>query len=253
MNDEKQFGGALCAGVGTADAAAAEVQPVDASGAAPAEGKKKYVPPTMQVIPLGPQRMLATSGVSGPPVQVQIGSIPGFDYYVSFHLYDGGGVRVHNPSTGALLVTLSAPMHKMCIGTGGWDVGCAALGSSFPALIAARAQAMQDYVDAWTSCDNVKGQGIDLQPGQALRYYDIDNAPWVACGPGLIAPPGFTPFWSDAGWDMEDFFANAQFDDCSDDQTFSGTYNGRSFEGTIDEYWVDMEGDHCSNEYSSRW
>ncbi|MBR1713108.1 MAG: hypothetical protein IJ722_06870, partial [Alloprevotella sp.] len=60
MNNEKTLDGALCAGVGTADAATA--QPMDASGSAPAEGKKKYVPPTMQVIPLGPQRLLATSG-----------------------------------------------------------------------------------------------------------------------------------------------------------------------------------------------
>ena len=60
MNNDKQFGGALCAGGGTADVAVA----------APAEGKKKYVSPTMQVIPLGPQRMLATSGE--PPVHVSI-------------------------------------------------------------------------------------------------------------------------------------------------------------------------------------
>ncbi|MBR1713124.1 MAG: hypothetical protein IJ722_06950 [Alloprevotella sp.] len=53
MKDEKTLGGALCAGVGTADAA---------EGAVPAAGTKKYVPPTMQVIPLDPQRLLATSG-----------------------------------------------------------------------------------------------------------------------------------------------------------------------------------------------
>ncbi|MBR1712096.1 MAG: hypothetical protein IJ722_01655 [Alloprevotella sp.] len=52
MNNEKTLDGALCADVGTADA----------EGAVPAAGRKKYVPPTMQVIPLGPQRMLATSG-----------------------------------------------------------------------------------------------------------------------------------------------------------------------------------------------
>ncbi|MBR1732909.1 MAG: hypothetical protein IJ729_04100 [Alloprevotella sp.] len=69
MKDDKTFDGALCAGVGTADAA----------GAAPAAGKKKYVSPTMQVIPLGPQRMLATSGVSGDPVAVLVRG--GFDFY----------------------------------------------------------------------------------------------------------------------------------------------------------------------------
>ena len=59
MNNGTKLDGALCAGVGTADVAAA----------APAEGKTKYVSPTMQVIPLGPQRMLATSGE---PVSVTI-------------------------------------------------------------------------------------------------------------------------------------------------------------------------------------
>ena len=78
MNNEKTLDGALCAGVGTADAATA--QPMDASGSAPAEGKKKYVPPTMQVIPLGPQRMLATSGMSGDPLYVTV--FLGIDYYV---------------------------------------------------------------------------------------------------------------------------------------------------------------------------
>ncbi|MBR1712796.1 MAG: hypothetical protein IJ722_05280, partial [Alloprevotella sp.] len=72
MNNEKTLDGALCAGVGTADAATA--QPMDASGSAPAEGKKKYVPPTMQVIPLGPQRMLATSAS---------GAVPCTDYCVA--------------------------------------------------------------------------------------------------------------------------------------------------------------------------
>ena len=52
MNNEKTLDGALYA-----DGLAA-----DAAQAAPAAGKKKYVSPTMQVIPLGPQRMLATSG-----------------------------------------------------------------------------------------------------------------------------------------------------------------------------------------------
>ena len=52
MNNEKTLAGALCAAEEVADAAQA----------APAEGKKKYVPPRMEVIPLGPQRMLATSG-----------------------------------------------------------------------------------------------------------------------------------------------------------------------------------------------
>ena len=56
MNENKQLDGALCADGQTGAAQAAEA-------AAPAEVKKKYVPPTMKVIPLGPQRMLATSGV----------------------------------------------------------------------------------------------------------------------------------------------------------------------------------------------
>ena len=72
MNENKQLGGALCAAEGIPTAA-------EAAQAAPAEGKKEYVPPRMQVIPLGPQRLLATSGASGEPVQVYIRG--GFSYY----------------------------------------------------------------------------------------------------------------------------------------------------------------------------
>ena len=83
MNNEKKLDGALCADVGTADAAAAEaVQAAEVQAAeapAPAEGKKKYVPPTMQVIPLGPQRMLATSGQA---LSARIFVTP-LDYYLS--------------------------------------------------------------------------------------------------------------------------------------------------------------------------
>ena len=66
MKECKTLDGALCAGVRTADAL----------GAAPASGKKKYVSPTMQVIPLGPQRLLATSNA---PVSVYVSA--GFDWY----------------------------------------------------------------------------------------------------------------------------------------------------------------------------
>ena len=57
MNENKQLGGALCAAGGN---------PTAAEAAAPAEGKKKYVPRTMQVIPLSTQ-MLAGSA---PSVQI---------------------------------------------------------------------------------------------------------------------------------------------------------------------------------------
>ena len=76
MNENKQLGGALCAAEGIPTAA-------EAAQAAPAEGKKEYVPPRMQVIPLGPQRLLATSGASGEPVQVFIKG--GFDAYTGSH------------------------------------------------------------------------------------------------------------------------------------------------------------------------
>ena len=72
MNNETKLNGALCADRGAADA----------MQAAPAEGKRKYVPPRMQVIPLSPQRMLATSGVSGPPVKVAL-TLHAVDYYFS--------------------------------------------------------------------------------------------------------------------------------------------------------------------------
>ena len=60
MKDDKTLGGAVCTDGGIPTAAAA--QPL--ADAAPAEGKKKYVPPTMKVIPLAPQRLLAASKVN---------------------------------------------------------------------------------------------------------------------------------------------------------------------------------------------
>ena len=59
MNEQMELNAAM-----SADARAAETQPgaMDAAQAAPAAERKEYVPPRMQVIPLGPQRMLATSG-----------------------------------------------------------------------------------------------------------------------------------------------------------------------------------------------
>ncbi|MBR1713183.1 MAG: hypothetical protein IJ722_07250 [Alloprevotella sp.] len=70
MNEKVKVSGAPCA---------AEGNPIAAEAAAPAAVKKKYVPPTMQVIPLGPQRMLATSGQ---PISVRL-FIPAMDYYFS--------------------------------------------------------------------------------------------------------------------------------------------------------------------------
>ena len=69
MNDETTLGGALCAAEGNPTAA----------GAASAAGKKEYVPPRMEVIPLGPQRLLATSG---PALGVRL-VLPVLDYYLS--------------------------------------------------------------------------------------------------------------------------------------------------------------------------
>ncbi|MBR1733362.1 MAG: hypothetical protein IJ729_06485 [Alloprevotella sp.] len=68
MNNDKTLESALCAAEGAADTAQA----------APAAVKKKYVPPTMQVIPLDPQRMLATSVAESVKLM-----LPVIDYYLS--------------------------------------------------------------------------------------------------------------------------------------------------------------------------
>ncbi|MBR1712726.1 MAG: hypothetical protein IJ722_04925 [Alloprevotella sp.] len=185
MKNETKLGGVLSAAVGTAEAAA------------PAEGTKKYVPPTMEVIPLGPQRLLATSGaVSGPPVPVTITPI-GVDYYAQLLAGSGQG---------------------WCIGAKGWDFECRDLGSSFMSRYAASVGLMQAYLDSRTDCPNF-GYG-----------------PALSCGPGTLMAPSSMPeisFGGGVAWTAAEFFSGAQFDACSDGTTFSGTYDGRRFEGMI--------------------
>ena len=82
MNNETKLDGALCAAEEVADAAQA----------APAAGKKKYVPPTMQVIPLGPQRMLATSG--------------GLPYKEGCYFYEWDGGTIQKDAADALKAAL---------------------------------------------------------------------------------------------------------------------------------------------------
>ena len=150
MNNEKTLDGALCAGVGTADAATA--QPMDASGSAPAEGKKKYVPPTMQVIPLGPQRMLATSGEE-PPVQVTIYGTPYGDLY---HI-------------------------SRCIPVPAWVPGCSSL---LGRTIGTELSSHAEKVPYGTECGQADGTGYVCCTGaDESDYYSagkvfIDGANW---------------------------------------------------------------------------
>ncbi|MBR1711889.1 MAG: hypothetical protein IJ722_00580 [Alloprevotella sp.] len=208
MKNETKLDGALCAGVGTADAAQA----------APASGKKKYVSPTMQVIPLGPQRMLATSGVSGPPVQVTLTPM-GFDYYIPlFHCVDGNSVASYDGDG----YDCSSAVN---IGAHGWDFKCGDLGSSFMSKYATSVTALRNYADSRTDCSLI-----------TVYWTPADFR--LLCGPGRLEVPSPIPvvsFGDGVDWTASDFFANAQFDACSGDgRTFSGTYDGRRFEGTIE-------------------
>lgn len=105
-----------------ADAQTLKAQSV---AAAPAECKKKYVSPWMQVIPLGPQRMLATSGASGEPVYVNI--VAGVDMYSWSYPPCGEllpeGITCADIRSTSFLAELpngSAPYSRGCFGYSGW-------------------------------------------------------------------------------------------------------------------------------------
>ena len=222
MNNEKTLAGALCAAEEVADAAQA----------APAEGKKKYVPPRMEVIPLGPQRMLATSGE--PPVQVFIDSLYGVSYYYQ-ELVSQSGCDVCHERLGRIKNTAGFRIEAT-----GWDVDCGDLGRGFLARYAAAAQGIRDYVDDMTDCSYLIAHP-NYQTGSCApeKVFPIPAYCNYGCGSGLLWTPGLVPSvsFSGANWDVQDFFANARFD-CDDGKSFSGTYNGRRFEGTIGEYEV---------------
>ncbi|MBR1732990.1 MAG: hypothetical protein IJ729_04535 [Alloprevotella sp.] len=217
MNNETKLDGILCADGQTGDVA----QAADA-----AAGTKEYVPPRMEVIPLGPQRLLATSGVvSGPPVQVTI-TPQGLDYYM--RLVDGASGdfryngRYYDCGEG------------LCIGAKGWDFECSDLGSSFMSRYAASVGVMQAYLDSRTDCSIISDIRVD---GLRLR-----------CGPGIVMAPSMLDIGFDsAAWTAAEFFAGAQFDACSDGKTFSGTYDGRRFEGTIEEMYIDVDDYRCGS------
>ena len=211
MNNEKTLAGALCAAEEVADAAQA----------APAEGKKKYVPPRMEVIPLGPQRMLATSGE--PPVQVSLYMLAGQDlYWVPSY----GRFYYRDPDRAVQWESTDCTYSNgtwFCPGGTGMYVGtpdilfnCSDVvrGSSF---LAQYADMVQDK-GGITDCAHF---------GTAHDYAE--------CGAritGYSLTPQIT--FSGADWDVQDFFANAEFDACSDEEHFSGTYQGQRFAGTIE-------------------
>ncbi|MBR1712122.1 MAG: hypothetical protein IJ722_01795 [Alloprevotella sp.] len=216
-----------------ADERALEAAVAMAAGAAPVE--KKYVKPAMQVFPLG-CGLLAASVPAGPPVRVAIGVLYGVDYYYEpgggCFIYEGPlGFRTRTNTTGcgALLdpgVRYTEAGVGSNIETDGWYFECGDVvgGSSFLTQYAAKATAMRSYVDECTDCGNFIWASGGLSS--------------VWCGSGLYPTPGLTPdvAFSGADWDVQDFFANAEFDACSGDgSTFSGTYDGRRFEGRIND------------------
>ncbi|MBR1732556.1 MAG: hypothetical protein IJ729_02290, partial [Alloprevotella sp.] len=186
--------------------------------------------PRMEVIPLGPQRLLATSGVvSGPPVRVTLTPM-GIDYYEL--LWGSEAIHGINP----YIIYDGArwkPMSGVCIGARGWDFECSDLGSSFMSKYAASVTALRNYADSRTDC--------------ALITENQWECP-LYCGPDRLATPGLTPsvtFSGGVAWTVEEFFAGARFDACSGNgSTFSGTYAGRRFEGRImDMVFIDGGGD----------
>ncbi|MBR1712178.1 MAG: hypothetical protein IJ722_02085 [Alloprevotella sp.] len=212
----------------------ADMQAVEPCADAAPKAKKPYVKPTMQVFPLNCQ-LLAGSGVSGPPVQVTLSRMPGIDYYWIVRsredfLYSGPSSLI--------------PSHCYAGWMGfdvqhvGWDFGCADVndGTSFLSQYAAKAQAIRDYADEVTNCDYF-AEGNCTKDKHGYYWYPSGTFLEVNCGIGYLPTPGLTVVATFAGadWDVEDFFDNARFDACSaeDATTFSGTYNGRRFEGTI--------------------
>ncbi|MBR1732686.1 MAG: hypothetical protein IJ729_02945 [Alloprevotella sp.] len=222
MNEQMELNGALCADGQTGDVA----QAADAAqAAAPAEGKKKYVPPTMQVIPLGPQRMLATSGL--PPVRITLYTYVFDDYVYAWDNISGRQL------TNSDYITWRGKLHEaptgVCVGAKGWAFECSDLGSSFPGrYAAANALLNQRMTNVWacTTITNYDPTVVAPRCGSV-----ISNA-------GLPLRYAFSAY--DGGvaldWNAEEFFAGAQFDACSSSGSFSGTYDGRRFEGRIDEF-----------------
>ena len=164
----------------------------DAAQAAPAVVKKKYVPPRMQVIPLGPQRMLATSGEE-PPVRVTIYGTPGYDFYFQ-DLETGFGT---------------------CSSGLSWVPGCSSLlGRTIGTELASHA-----------------GEVIY---GESIGYDKYDGEIVCIGADEGVADIAGTVSISGADWDEWYFLRDAEFDKCSDSsRTFSGTYLGRRFTGTI--------------------
>ena len=179
------------------------------------QGAKKYVKPAMKVFKLD-CGLLAASGVSEPPVQVSLHPV-GIEFYVL--LWD-----CTHPTGGTANVLYDGTAHScnefVSGEKEGWSFGCSDLGGDFLSKYAASVADLRDYADSRTDCSIMSGE---LFGGQ-----------WL-CGPGIIDTPGPIPLasFSGADWDVQDFFANAQFDACSESGTFSGTYDGRRFEGEI--------------------
>ena len=177
MSKKLNVSGVPCAAGRTADSASAEV-------------KKKYVPPRMQVIPLGPQRLLTTSG-EVPPVWVTIYGVPPTDYY----RYIGGG-------------------RSTCLTEAGWVPGC-------PSLFG------RTFVTESLYHTGRMHYGLTEGDGNYCWGADWDVKNYA----GQV-------FFDGADWDAGEFFAYAEFDECSDPSdyfsgTFSGTYLGRRFTGEI--------------------
>ena len=84
--------------------------------------------------------------------------------------------------------------------------------------------ALRNYADSRTDCSLI-----------TVHWTPADFR--LLCGPGKLGVPSPIPvvsFGDGVDWTASDFFANAQFDACSGNgSTFSGTYDGRRFEGTI--------------------
>ncbi|MBR1712677.1 MAG: hypothetical protein IJ722_04680 [Alloprevotella sp.] len=184
------------------------------------KAKKPYVKPTMQVFPLGCGLLAASGVVTGPPVQITLTPM-GIDYYYVF-TRDGNRFTHSGLHTGAHDGGFCINEH---INTpGNWDFKCGDLGSTFMSKYAAWATALRNDVDDFTDCSS-------------LTYvaWGIETA---RCGRGILPTPDATPVISFGGgvdWTAEEFFAGAQFDECTGNgKTFSGTYDGRRFEGTIE-------------------
>ena len=210
MNNDKTLGGAPCAAEEVAEAAQ--------------EGKKPYVPPQMEVIPLGPQRMLAVSG--GVPSVTVTMSPWVFDPY--FYLIMPGPIPAGPGGAMMDVCAYEDDRGRRCCyhvdidPPSGSIRPCDYLGGGGNMLDAwaGLVEAIRSDWDTFT--DHVCYKLFEAYPGYGGIDPRAHSPEWY-----LANPPGFTIEGADRL--LEEFLANAQFPDGACDDNVIGTYRSQRF------------------------